>query len=213
MLTEYQAKMLVLKYIKSTVTRYHRAYRQELTDKYDDVFKYFPNKTSVNLYRGYTFRSEDSNTFYKKLLESVKSRLSMTFASSWSSDLDIAAGFFDNTYSDYNDYALLIQAKVKANSCIDVSKARKNSPSTLNDESEYILPPVLPVHVNLIAVYSNREDIYWCLPKYRTFMKSTRVKNVEYIPSFLDFLDTLTCLTESQKYTLYTHALNNKDVF
>lgn len=82
MLTKEQAALLILKYIDSINVEIHRKYRKELSKNYNDVFKHFPNTQNVKLYRVYSFKSSDSNTFYKKLLDSLQGKLSIPYVSS-----------------------------------------------------------------------------------------------------------------------------------
>lgn len=114
----------------------------------------------------------------------------------------------------YNDFALLLKSSAKPNLCINASKALENHYLDIIDEEEYILPSNLLIIAELIAAYSKREDIYWCLPKYNSYIKKYTVnKHFEYVPSFLDFIDILTCLSESQKYKIYSYILSMKNVF
>lgn len=203
MMTRDEAVKLLCDYIDDSVSvSTHREYRQEITKHYDDIFAYFPNKKSLKLFRGYTFRKIAPDIYYKHLLSSIKGRINNKLISSWSSDLNVAVGFFDYTNSQYCDYSLLIKTKVDANSCINATKATEEVEGfkDLYDESEFILPPVKSLRVKLIAAYANSEDIYWTHPKYAAdIRRAVALPGTVIVKNLSDFIDNLKCLNSAQK--------------
>ena len=201
MLNKQQARELISNYINGdSEAQEYRRYRQQLTDNFEDCLSYFPNKRTKILYRGYVFRSSNSNNFYKKLLDGLKGKLNINTVSSWSSDLETAISFFDGFYSPYSDYSLLFAITIKPNAAIDIDDIVKDSPIG-NDEKEFILPPVKLTKVDLIAAYSEREQIYWCNTVYSNLIRKYAHFHAEKVP-FFDFIRMTRCFSEFQKDAL-----------
>lgn len=202
-MTRDEAVKLICDYIDDSVSvSTHREYRQEITKHYDDIFAYFPNKKSLKLFRGYTFRKIAPDIYYKHLLSAIKGRIDNRLISSWSSDLNVAVGFFDYTNSQYCDYSLLIKIKVDANSCINATKATEEVEGfkELYDESEFILPPVKSLRVKLIAAYARDEDIYWTHPKYAAdIRRAVALPGTVIVKNLSDFIINIRCLNFAQK--------------
>lgn len=200
MLTKEQAALLLDKYTSdSYAIETHRKFRQELTRKYDEVLKHFPNKTSDSIYRGYTFRSTNYIKFYKKLLDILSSGyIFIEPVSSWSNKLSVALNFFNGVYSQYSDYSILLKTSVKPAACIDVSN------SGVMDENELILPPKSRIKVELIALYAQDECMYWCNSNFTSWVR-TYLYNDTRMPYIEDFIEGLDCLSKSQKEKLCSY--------